>query len=207
MRYVMILGMTLAAAAAAVAGEAIRKHEIVLATGDETVTIDAADLADGETRTIEANGKTIQITRNGDQLSVSVDGQSVEALGAKKVYIHETKTETLDAEVADRQRQVFVFNAEADGPGAEVRLEALEAHLSAEGFPDGARVLRWHQDSVSFHCPEDGSVLHVKKQHAGDGPFLCPLDGRPMEQSEGPLAVFGHGDAGKPAASRDADAQ
>jgi hypothetical protein len=141
---------------AAGAGTGNKRHLVVKVDGGDTIELNLDDLADGETRTFDQRGKTIEVTRNGDEMFVTVDGKRLDGVGTKKVVLHTTETSEGDAAT---EKRIVVWHA-GEGDAAEI-----VAYRCPE---DGTQVLvRRENASDSMQCPLDGRPL--EKLKAGDG--------------------------------------
>ncbi len=68
--------LTVAMAFGAVADDDVREDVTVMTTSTiEDIVLDIGDLADGESRTFERDGKTVVVTRHGEALDVTVEGE------------------------------------------------------------------------------------------------------------------------------------
>jgi len=72
------------------------ENQVMVMVGDDKTVLNLEDLADGETRTFEEGDHVITVTRHGDTLSVSVDGEEMPETPAslkdgKKTRIYITK--------------------------------------------------------------------------------------------------------------------
>jgi hypothetical protein len=173
--------------AASIAGaQELRKEVIKIKAGDETVELQASDLAEGETRTFDEGGKRIAITRSGDSLEVTVDGKPIGGKLPGRVLVRHESEAPAGGEV---QKRVFLMHADGS--------EHLKVHVGdgeamhLEGLPPDV-LDRLHESSV-YRCPEDETEVRIRKEHASGEAPLCPLDGRPMEKIEArKLAVYGY---------------
>ena len=210
------LAVAFAAPSGSVKGTASPHGKVVVVTGDESQTVVLGDLADGEARTIAAGSHEVVVTRHGDRLDVTLDG---EALAPKTLRVHRSaRADTQvwierdrDDESADeeihrhkvRMKWVTADDGEKDGEPIEVRIESDEPGAEGErtvmvfvgdggpgdvvAAPDIALVA---PDTVVYRCPEDGTVLRMDRDKATQESYLCPVCGREMEKSSTPHVEF-----------------
>jgi hypothetical protein len=153
-------------------GEVVEKRRVVLKSDEGNVfEANLDDLGDGETRTFQDHGKTIEVTRHGDELQVKVDGESMDGKGEKKIFVHSSSN--TDGSKSS-EKKIIVWNGEGEAP------EGL-ADIPAIPFRPGR---------VTYRCAENGVEISLKKEDAVDEKLdnaLCPSL---MDKVEAPKDMF-----------------
>ena len=118
-------------------------------------------MKNGETKTFTDDGNSITLRRDGDSMSVKIEG----AGGMKSLTILKA-----DGRITiDRGKHKLTII----GPD---RFQAFDA--LPHGMAQFGRTQTW------FVCPKDHATLRVPDAKAGDT-FKCPVDGTTMEKRKG----------------------
>ena len=153
------------------------------------------------------------ITRHGDSLDVTLDGERVAAKalrfesasgGGKRVWIESRQESERSVEGAHQHqvamKWVMAGDGEADGEPVEIRIESAMPDEAGEDTvmvfvgngnssdaamiaPEADFIL---SDSVTYRCPADGTVLRMDRDKATQESYLCPVCGRVMERTAVP---------------------
>ncbi len=184
--------------------------KVTVIVGSDRQTVTVSDLADGEARTIAAGPHEVVVTRHGDRLDVTVDGEAVAAHGfrfgpvsegGKRVWVEREQESERPHADDDRHevtmKWVMSDDEEADGEPVEIRIESARSDAAGEDTvmvfvggdhpghvamiaPDAEFIT---SDRVTFRCSADGTVLRMDKDKATQERYLCPVCGRAMERS------------------------
>jgi hypothetical protein len=133
------------------------------------LTINPADMKDGETKTLVDGDKTITVKKSGNDVDVKVEG------GGK------TKTITITNANGD-----IIIGRDGDG----FRFKTFDHDfVPPRIFIDRSEIERHLPKMQSiFVCPKDHTVLRVPEDKA-DKEYKCPVDGTTMEKRKS--RVFG----------------
>ena len=153
-------------------GEVVEKRRIVVKADNGGVfEANVDDIADGETRTFQENGKTIEVTRSGDELRVTVDGKALGDGHEKKVFVHSSSNSDGSKST---EKKIIVWNGEGHAP---------------EGVAD-VPAIPFRPGRVTYRCAENGVEISLKKEDAIDEKLDNPLCPSLMDKVEMPKDMF-----------------
>ncbi len=190
---------------------------IVMDKDAHLVEFDLTDLADGETRTIEAGGHVFTVTRTGDTLKVAMDGKDLgkdvhfitngDQPGNMRITILDSGT-TDKASAGGEQREVFVWK---DGDNADSIRIMKVLRPDAEGQdmviikePGQETTLRL-EDLADGEVREFGDADHLYTVTREGDRLVVRRDGEPLPDT---LSLCGESATGKESmvwVSRDKD--
>jgi hypothetical protein len=128
-------------------------------TSGTSITVSPDEMKSGDTKTFTDDGRTITLTRDGDDIRVKIEGAG------------ETKTLTI---------------THADG-SVIIDRDGLKRKLTVvtPGNWQGLQMLPHIGKPQSWYvCPKDHTTLHVPDAKDTDS-FKCPVDGTTMEKRKG----------------------
>ena len=141
----------------------------VAAYASTTLTIDPSSMKNGETKTLTDDGTTIKVTRDGDAMTVKIEGAG------------ESRTITV---THGRDGEININRG-----GHRFRVVTPDVVVPPVHIPQ----FREHRIGTLYVCPKDGTTLRVpddKKEQE----FKCPVDGTTMEKKKGRGFVFSFDD-------------
>ena len=128
-----------------------------------SITVTPDEMKSGETKTFTDDGRTITLRRDGDSISVKIEG----AGETKSLTITKADgTITIDRDGIKRRRIVI----------APDRIESFSTIPRV--MPKFGKTQTW------FVCPKDHTMLRVPEGKQ-DETFKCPIDGTTMEKRKG----------------------
>lgn len=193
--WTLVLGLTLAVAAAAVAGS---DNTFVFSPhGKHLERIDLSDLADGETRTFGEGDLQVTATRRGDIIEIEYPAgdrsRTLECvLGEGSCYVMVSDDDSARAfivSVAQEHAGHGLAHAEAalswtsDDGEVHVIPEDADFHFFAEGEGHAVMQLSGSSDVSVFECPEGDTTMRLKKDEVA-GTYFCPQHNLELEQVE-----------------------
>jgi len=133
--------------------------------GDSRLSISPSEMKNGETKTLVDGDRTIKVTRDGDDLTIKIEGAG------------KTRTITIangasgDVTISRDGHHFRIPDGDFVPPRIFIDRSEIERKL-----------LRPHAQSL-FICPKDHTVLRVPEDQA-DKTYKCPVDGTTMEKKK-----------------------
>ena len=154
--------------------------KLTVISGTDVQQLRLEDFKDGETKTIKGAEGEMQVTRQGDQLKISIKGEQLIVRSGKDKRAF-TMTTSSDSG-AKLQRWITMTSGEDGDTGVETYFVSGEDGKKIELKDLPVWVAK--DDSVLYRCPKDGAELRVSKENAGKDSFTCPVCGTVMTQVE-----------------------
>lgn len=153
--------------------------KVTVISGTDVQQLRLKDFKDCETKTIEGADGEMQVTRQGDQLKISIKGEQIVMSGKDEHAFIMTTSSDSDAKVqrwitmtsggdGDTDVETYFVSGE---DGKKIELKDLPVWVAKD-------------DSVLYRCPKDGTELRVSKENAGKDGFTCPVCGTAMTKVE-----------------------
>jgi len=209
----LIAGLALAAVGDSPLAAAGEQKLVLINEGEGAQSFALGDLADGESRTFKGEHGTVTVTRKGEQLEVTIEGED----GERTVAV--TSAEDGDGRIvlrtlgADDEPRVFVMRHAGskdgavwtgeDGKTIEIREGDGHAvfvggghhrhgfigeggeHVTVVGAGDGFAWSTGGKEMVHFRCAEDDVLVAGPKDTLEAAAPSCPVCGKAMEKLAG----------------------
>jgi hypothetical protein len=154
------------------------------------------DLADGETRRFGEGERSIQATRHGDEVTLTLPASEEGAPRSLVCRLESDRCTVITVGGEHARNMVMVRKGDAAGDRHEVEVMALGAGGGEPGVVDLASgELAWHAlggDVLSLEgdggkllrCPEGDTTMHLGKDEASAG-YRCPRHGVELVEVQG----------------------